>query len=501
MSKKTGVSAPDSVGCRVRAKYVICIEWLATVFVSLLAAFFLSATGALAVALPPGPACDNTNNAGQLNLTCPANTFCNRGGNFLAGETITFSFTIATGPFTFSISPGGGGFVNATSSTNFVFVVPADANYTFTYDNSGNAANSTNITASCTPASSGADMNKDTVSHFVANHWSSILGVYSEHRTPLPYQSDTPDDVFQDGTGTEPVSINALGGTFSFEASARSLIRGIPQTQMVEPAAAMRSVLPQRWDAWLKGIYTSFDNDDTNVDGETFVVMGGIDYLVRDDILVGILAGYDHGDQDSGTLDAEYEVDGFIVGPYASVRLDEELTFYGRAAWGMAEHGFETGATVGETDSQRFLVVGNLKGTYWDFFPVRLTPNVAVHYVNERLDGFVDSGGTPVSSTTVELGRLEFGGEVGYRIRLENGYVIDPYLAFHGLWDFVNEGSLLLSPTISARQSELRARVGAGVLIQIGDNAHVNVRAEYDGIGTSDFDAWTLHGRVAIPLD
>ncbi len=336
------------------------------------------------------------------------------------------------------------------------------------------------------------------IQHFLGNHWSAILKIYGEHRTPLPFQLSAPDDGFQDATGTAP---GANGGTQGFQRSVRGLIFDTNgATAVVEPVAAT-SPQPQLLDFWMKGVFTDYDNDNTRTDGDSYVLTGGVDYVVRDDILVGLIAGLDRGKQTSGVLASETKLGGFIVGPYVSWRLNNELTFYARASWGEGRQKFRVAGVTGRSKSDRVMLVGSLKGTYWPLAPVRLTPDVAAFYANEKVKGFTDSVGTRVGSATSELGRLEFGGEIGYRTTLDNGYVIDPYIALHGLWDFVSNGTLQVNNTVSVRQEDFRGRIGGGVIVQTHRNAHVNLGVLYDGIGSNDFEAFSAYARLAVPLD
>ncbi|MEM7427198.1 MAG: autotransporter outer membrane beta-barrel domain-containing protein [Pseudomonadota bacterium] len=337
------------------------------------------------------------------------------------------------------------------------------------------------------------------IQHFKGNHWSSILKIYGEHRTPLPFMLGTPDDGFQDGTGTAP---GANGGAQGFRTSVRGLMfdTATRVPARIEPAAAT-SPQPQLWDFWLKGVFTDYDNDDTRTDGDAYVLTGGVDYVLSDTLLVGIIAGLDRGKQTSGVLASETKLGGFIVGPYVSWRLNDELTFYARASWGEGRQKYRVTGVTGRSKSDRVMLVGSLKGTYWPLAPVRLTPEVAVLYATEKVKGFTDSIGNSIGSTRTELGRLEFGGEVGYRTTLENGYIIDPYIALHGLWDFINEGNLQVAAAISTRQDDFRGRIGGGVIVQTHRNAHINLGVLYDGIGSSDFDAFSAFARLAIPLD
>ena len=96
---------------------------------------------------------------------------------------------------------------------------------------------------------------------------------------------------------------------------------------------------------------------------------------------------------------------------------------------------------------------------------------------------------------------MELGGEVGHRSTLDNGYIFDPYIGLHLLWDFVSEGNLQLANNVSAKQFDLRGRISGGFILQTGQNSHINVALQYDGLGSSDFEAFSAHARFVVPLD
>jgi outer membrane autotransporter protein len=391
-----------------------------------------------------------------------------------------------------------------SSTANFVvsYTLPSTGLAGISYDNSANATDSVTIVVTC-GASSSSSVTKDTVANLIAGHWNPLLSVFSEHRTPLPFQDQSVDDVFQDGSGIEP-TVTGGGGQVAFATSIKGLRNHVSRNEVVEAVGAGAPARErQRWDLWVKGVYTDFDFDASGAarKGDAFVGLMGVDYLVSDGVLVGVLVGYDTSEQKMNAQNLRYETDGFVVGPYASFRLDKELTLYIRGAWGEAENDLRVGTTTGEFDSERWLVMANLKGTYWDFRPVRLTPNLMLQYVTEHQEAFTDSTGARVGSQNVSLGRLELGGEVGYRHEFADGMIVDPYLSFHGIWDFDHVGTLAISPTVSVKQDDLRARAGAGVTVSFGNGAHAQLGVAYDGIGADHYEAVSGHIRVAIPLD
>lgn len=460
---------------------------------------------AFANAAPPGPGCANAN-AGTYDLSNQGTAFANFIGDFNAGETLVFTVTDAggaTGTYTIADTTATVTIVSsATFPINANYVVPATGNRTITRDFSAGTAGNVNFQVRCLPVST-TDITPGLIKNYISGHWNPLLSVFSEHRTPLPFQSRDRDDVFQDGTGVTP-SVSGDNSRIAFGGSVQGFNAILEKDLRVAAAAAgVGGKKPQRWDLWIKGVVTDFDADDANAarKGDAFVLLAGVDYLLRDDLLVGVLVGYDTSDQKISALDSEFDTEGFVVGPYASVRLTEELTFYARAAVGLADHDIRVGTTTGEFDSERLLLMANLKGTYWDLHPVRLTPNVMVQYVVEDHEAFTDSAGTRIDSQTVELGRLEIGGEVGYRMELDNGVIVDPYVSLHGLYDFQTEGRVAVSQTVSTKQGTLRARVGGGVTVNFGNGAHAQVGIAYDGIGEDDYEAISGHARVAVPLD
>lgn len=468
----------------------------------------VSGQEALAKASPPGPGCANAN-AGVFDGTSPATSFTIFGGSFNQGETVVITTALAAG------GPGAVTLTEVTpapTTTITTQTVPFSVSYVVA--STGNVQvnasypiyiggiNTFTYTVRCIPVTT-ADITPGLIKNYISGHWNPLLSVFSEHRTPLPFQSRDRDDVFQDGTGITP-NVSGDNSRVAFGGSVQGFNAILEKDLRVAAAAAgVGNREPQRWDLWIKGVITDFDADDANAarKGDAFVLLAGVDYLLRDDVLVGVLVGYDTSDQKISALDSEFDTEGFVVGPYASVRLTEELTFYARAAVGLADHDIRVGTTTGEFDSERLLLMANLKGTYWDLHPVRLTPNVMVQYVIEDHEAFTDSAGTRIDSQTVELGRLEIGGEVGYRVEMDNGVIVDPYVSLHGLYDFQTEGRVAVSQTVSTKQGTLRARVGGGVTVNFGNGAHAQVGIAYDGIGEDDYEAVSGHARVAIPLD
>ncbi|MDJ0931094.1 autotransporter domain-containing protein [Breoghania sp.] len=88
------------------------------------------------------------------------------------------------------------------------------------------------------------------------------------------------------------------------------------------------------WDVWFRGSFTWFEDNagGTDSDGVFAIFHAGADYLLSDRILVGALVQLDYLDQDFTTLNANANGVGWMAGPYATVRLTNNLYFDTRAA-------------------------------------------------------------------------------------------------------------------------------------------------------------------------
>ncbi len=142
----------------------------------------------------------------------------------------------------------------------------------------------------------------------------------------------------------------------------------------------------------------------------------GADYLVNPWILVGALVQFDWMDDESKKLNTDVSGDGWMAGPYVSLRLSEHILFDARGAWGRSNNEVSPLGTYKDSfDTDRWLAKANVTGN-WFVERLRISPSVGVIYVEETQDSYVDSLGSTVVSQSVHIGRLMFGPEFGYPI-------------------------------------------------------------------------------------
>lgn len=251
------------------------------------------------------------------------------------------------------------------------------------------------------------------------------------------------------------------------------------------------------WDLWTEAHYTWF-NDSGSRKGDYAVGYAGLDCQVHASMIVGFLGQVDWMDDKIGIADAATDGIGWMIGPYATVRLTPELFFDLRGAWGRSDNDIEIGAVKGNFDTNRWLVSGRLTGNFL-YETFRITPEVSLAYIEENQRSYTLSNGSSVGAQTVGLGRLKFGPEVARRFLTSSGTWIEPHAALRGLWDFAATDVTIGG--IDFSQEGFRGIAELGVIIQRPDRINFRAAAKYDGIGAAGFDAYGGQIWINVPLN
>ncbi|MGZ5889636.1 MAG: autotransporter outer membrane beta-barrel domain-containing protein [Hyphomicrobium sp.] len=255
------------------------------------------------------------------------------------------------------------------------------------------------------------------------------------------------------------------------------------------------------WDIWVEGRYSAFNDDNGNLgrNGHVGVFYVGGDYRIAENMIVGVLAQFDWSKDDSGVLLSKVDGNGWMVGPYLSARIHDNIYFDLRAAWGRSENDLTLGAATGDFDTSRWLVKGALAGN-WMYGAWRITPSADLAYITESADAFTNSAGTFVPGQDVSLGRLQFGPEIGYRFAHTANTFIEPFAAIKGVWDFDNPNVAIVDGYVVG-PGDFWGRLQGGLNIATTSGWYVRGLASWDGLGTSDYNGYTLQGTVNVPLN
>ncbi|MEO8421149.1 MAG: autotransporter outer membrane beta-barrel domain-containing protein [Hyphomicrobium sp.] len=255
------------------------------------------------------------------------------------------------------------------------------------------------------------------------------------------------------------------------------------------------------WDVWVEGRYSAFNDDAGNLDrdGHVGVLYLGGDYRVAQNMIVGALVQFDWSKDDSGVLASKVDGNGWMIGPYLSAQIHQNIYLDLRAAWGGSTNDLTLGTTNGTFDTTRWLVKGTLAGN-WMYDAWRFTPSAELAYVEENQNVFTNSAGVLVPSQTVSLGRLQFGPEFGYRFAHTADTFIEPFAAIRGVWDFDNPNVAIIDGFVVG-PGDFWGRLEGGLNVMTAGGTYVRGSASWDGVGSDDYNGYTLQGTVNVPLN
>ena len=250
---------------------------------------------------------------------------------------------------------------------------------------------------------------------------------------------------------------------------------------------ALQEDTPQSgFDAWVQASFAATQNGTSDQRAGTF--FAGVDYRFDDTVLVGLLGELDVSDETNTTAKADGI--GWMVGPYAVMRLSENLYLDGQASYGRSDNHINAlGLFTDQFQTERLLLQAGLTG---DFRIEEFTfnPFVRATYYREQQKSYVDSLGNTIPEQTFDLGRLEFGPEVTWAVPTSGEIDLGLSLGLSGIYDF-SQLSNGTAPGLASSGTPFRARIKSGVDIGVPDTSfRIAAEGFYDGIGVSDFQSY-----------
>lgn len=266
------------------------------------------------------------------------------------------------------------------------------------------------------------------------------------------------------------------------------------------PATAS-SFIP--FDVWAEGRYMRFadDREVHDVDGHFSVLYLGADYVFNRYLLLGALVQLDSMYERSFSEGFEMEGKGWMAGPYATVRLSENLFLQSRAAFGRSTNKVSPFLTYTDTfSSRRWLASATLVGS-WTFDNLQFRPKASIAYIEDRSEGYVDSLGVPIPGIRRALGQAKAGPEFAYRFEYADGSVIEPRVSLEAIWNFdASNGKADFGDTLAGPE-EIRGRVELGIRATSADGYAVEVSGSYDGLGSDEFRSIGGKAMIRLPLN
>lgn len=360
---------------------------------------------------------------------------------------------------------------------------------------------------------------------FVARQADLLLSVELGLDQQLDRFSDWGDEPFQTASVAAPAFADASGpswesgarmglstsessGAIAFSSSLQQARRASAAAQYAEPnklgygAARPPAASQTAFNVWTEGFWQHFDSDDRvgESDGHSGVLYAGADYLVSQRLLIGALVQYDDFERRYDSLPLQLDEKGWLVGPYAVVRLTDKIFFQGRAAWGRTDNGVSLDQAFDDDfNGDRWLVKGRLMASLRSG-PWLLRPSASIAYVEEDLDAYRSSAGVDIAGRSLSLGQAKLGPELSYRYDAGGGLMFVPAVTVEGIWNFHQDfGGPNFDDLVS--DTGVRGRVEAGMKIVDSGAMSVGASVIYDGIGDDDYSGIGGRARVTVPLN
>ncbi|WP_196502726.1 IPT/TIG domain-containing protein [Aestuariivirga litoralis] len=298
-------------------------------------------------------------------------------------------------------------------------------------------------------------------------------------------------------------NFGADGGHAAFKASLSKMMEWQQQRDQKEMAAlgfgksgGAGNSMPL--DIWTEGVYSSYSGARSGAFGMATL---GADYVFNPNFLAGFYGQFDLMSQTSGTA---LSGKGWMIGPYATARLGENVFWQGRAGWGKSSNDITPSpAGTDNFGTTRWLVSSSLSGKWtfgdgWAF-----APTASFTYFDDRSEAYVDHFGTTIPSVDTNLGQLKLSPELSYGFMTDNDLWIEPSLATEFIWNFTSTnvdglGSLNGDAT---GPTGLRGRVKAGLNVRMLSGIAIGATGSYDGIGSGSYSAISGHATVTVPLN
>jgi len=244
------------------------------------------------------------------------------------------------------------------------------------------------------------------------------------------------------------------------------------------------------FDFWAQGTYSVVENG--NNDSEHALLFAGVDYRFNENALIGIMGQLDMSDEENLVANTAADGFGWMIGPYAVVRLSENLYFDGRLTFGESYNEVNAlGLFYDDFSTKRALIQAGLTGDF-ETGDYTINPFIRATYYWEKQESYVDTLGNLIPSQTFDLGRIEFGPKITYNAPTDDGTYLEFYMSISGIYDFEELMSTPVSNAALASSGDsLRGKIKAGSMFQIPEKDFLfSAEVFYDGIGVDGFEAF-----------
>lgn len=263
---------------------------------------------------------------------------------------------------------------------------------------------------------------------------------------------------------------------------------GLAATAATDAASAMTHRSGPRFDVWVEGLLAEFDAAASS-EGHFAILHAGADYLVTDDLLVGL--GLQGDWLDMGTAGGSVSSRGWLAGPYATLRLAPNLYLDARAAWGGGTFQVSPfGTYTDKVSSDRTLYSAALIGEF-QLGDLTIRPEGRLTWYEETTEAYVDSLSVFIPEVEIKTGEASFGPDFEWTLKQDNGGVFLRRVGFDVIWTFQQDNTATqFTGAPGLDDTGVRGRVEAGLAFIDPRGVEVSGGVFYDGIGGGDYSAW-----------
>ncbi len=260
----------------------------------------------------------------------------------------------------------------------------------------------------------------------------------------------------------------------------------IEQATGAAPAGA-----PAPFDLWFETTFGRYG--DAAGDGGFGLAYFGADYLVSPDLLVGALFQLDQVDFNANGSDVGADGTGWMIGPYVTGRLGDNLYFDLRAQAGRSANSISPyGTYTDEVDASRWLVEASISGQ-WQAGDWTFEPTARLSYFEETSDDYTDGLGMFVPSVTTGTGQLALGPALSYRFVTDGEVAVVVGAGLDGVLDFGLEDGTLAT-------DGAHAELSTDIDLMLPGGARLGASVNLGGLGDGDFRFLSGTVRVSAAL-
>jgi outer membrane autotransporter protein len=306
------------------------------------------------------------------------------------------------------------------------------------------------------------------------------------NRQSLINTSTTIRDVVAGLLAPVPSSVEPAGVDLSPEDALKRLASYGPIS--IVPAADVSEPAPSpRWNVWIDGKMSYLDNEDplSNLDGELWNLLAGIDYKLTDNLVLGVLGSFEASDLDGGgPVPPSQDTEGFGGGVYMGLNITENIVFSANLLGAVIDTDIVSAGTT-EYESERIQASASLTG-YWYSGTLRFSPMLSIDWSKEWQE---EKTGV-LADQTIETAILTPGLQIGNTFAISDTSTVEPWLGAMLDWTFVNETKDdILGKIIDDTHVDLRLQ--AGLNFSFGSSAQLALTGEVSGLLLDDQDTYT----------